>query len=300
MRRPARRCRQRRAACAHCRPAQHAFAVRTNHSAAFLTPSSSANPSRRFAFALRSFPAAPSAHHSPSAAPFSSANPSRRFAFALRSFSNAPSRSPAQHAFAVRTNHSAAFPLPAPAHSRPHPRTHRIVSHSPFAAFPTRHCPHQSQRRIPHAHPRISPLSSANPSRRFAFALRSFSNAPPSAPITAPHSSRPPSAAPSSSANPSHRFAFALRSFPNAPQPTPTRLRRPRPHPQSPSFSAHLHAAFRGSIRRAHLPTPKTENRAETFIPARNRSVCRLRTPAPGRRTGRATCARSAADRPPD
>ncbi len=212
MRRPARRCRQRRAACAHCRPAQHAFAVRTNHSAAFLTPSSSANPSRRFAFALRSFPAAPSAHHSPSAAPF----------------------------------------------------------------------------------------SSANPSRRFAFALRSFSNAPPSAPITAPHSSRPPSAAPSSSANPSHRFAFALRSFPNAPQPTPTRLRRPRPHPQSPSFSAHLHAAFRGSIRRAHLPTPKTENRAETFIPARNRSVCRLRTPAPGRRTGRATCARSAADRPPD
>ena len=156
MRRPARRCRQRRAACAHRSPPQHAFAVRTNHSAAFLTPtavrpstspSSSANPSRRFAFALRSFPAAPSAHHSPSASPPSSANPSHRFAFALRSFSTAPlSRPPPsasppssappsrRFAFALRS-----FPprrAPTTAHYRLQPQTHRAVSHSPFAVSP--------------------------------------------------------------------------------------------------------------------------------------------------------------------
>ncbi len=172
MRRPARRCRQRRAACAHRSPPQHAFAVRTNHSAAFLTPtavrpstspSSSANPSRRFAFALRSFPAAPSAHHSPSASPPSSANPSHRFAFALRSFSTAPlSRRP---------------PSASPLSSAPPSRRFAFALRS-FPAAPLSRRP-----------PSASPPSSAPPSRRFAFALRSFP--PRRAPTTAHYRLQP-------------------------------------------------------------------------------------------------------------
>ena len=286
MRRPARRCRQRRAACARRRPAQRA-AARTNHSAAFLTPAavrpsasppSSAPPSRRFAFALCSFPAVPSAHHSPSALPPPTAPPSRRFAFALRSFPNAPLPAPITAPLSCRP----------PAHRRPHPRTHRVVSHSPFAASRRAACAHRrSSQRI--AALIRAPIAS--------FRIRS-SQLP-----TAPSAHHSPSALPPPTTPPSHRFAFALRSFSTAPL-----SRRPPQHAfavralirnprHSPPISMPLfEARFAGRI----FQPPKTENRAVTFIPARNRSVCRLRTPAPGRRTGRATCARSAADRPPD
>lgn len=198
MRRPARRCRQRRAACARRRPAQRA-AARTNHSVAFLTPPSSAPSSRRFAFALRSFP---------------------------------PRRAP------------------APAHRRPHPRPHRAVSHSPFAASPPRRAPTTAP-----AHYRLQP----RPHRVVSHSLFAASH----------RAERPP-----------QRIAALIRN----------------PYHSPPISMPLFEARFAGRIFRPQ----KTENRAETFIPARNRSVCRLRTPAPGRRTGRATCARSAADRPPD
>ena len=54
-------------------------------------------------------------------------------------------RSPAQRA-AARTNHSAAFPLPTPVHYRLHPRPHRIVLHSLFAASHRAERPPQPQR----------------------------------------------------------------------------------------------------------------------------------------------------------
>ena len=120
MRRPARRCRQRRAACARRRPAQRA-AARTNHSAAFLTPTTAPAHYRLH----------PRPHRVVSHSPFA-ASPPRR----------APTTAPAHYRLQPQTHrivsHSpfAAFPPPTTAHRRSHPRPHRIVLHSPFAASP--------------------------------------------------------------------------------------------------------------------------------------------------------------------
>ena len=167
--------------------------------------------------------------------------------------------------------------LPRRAERPPQPQRITASNRAPIASFRIR--PSQLPRRAERP-PQPQRISASNCAPIASFRIR---------PSQFP---RLPHAHPSASPPPSRRFAFALRRFPAAPlapsSAIPVILR-----PSPCRFS-------RLGSPGAYSDSQKTENRAETFIPARNRSVCRLRTPAPGRRTGRATCARSAADRPPD